>query len=100
LVFQGGSDFDQLGEAGSGASVYPSGFGALGSTGRALSRRALNEIFSSIFESQYLVGAAPPRGRSISNVSSGRAVAPLIGAVRSRTRAKRGRREAVLGRAR
>src|SRR5208283_3878995 len=57
----------------------------------AMSTSSRNEILLSTFESQYLVGAASPRGHSISNVSSGRAAAALIGAVRTRTRAKRER---------
>src|SRR5271169_945340 len=57
----------------------------------AMSTNSRNEIVLAIFESQYLVGAASPCGHSISNVSCGRAAAPLIGAVRTRTRAKRER---------
>jgi hypothetical protein len=41
-----------------------------------------------MFESQYLVGAVSPSGHSISNLSCGRAAAPVLGAVRTRTRAK------------
>jgi hypothetical protein len=40
-------------------------------------------------KSQYLVGAVSPGGHSINSVSSGRPAAALIGAVRTRTRAKR-----------
>ena len=57
----------------------------------AMSTSSRNEIVLATFESQYLVGAASPCGHSISNVSAGRAAAPLIGAVRTRTRAKRER---------
>src|SRR5262245_19832820 len=53
-----------------------------------------NLVFAGRFESQYLVGAASPGGHSINSVSSGRPAAPssrapLLGAVRTRTRAKR-----------
>jgi hypothetical protein len=57
----------------------------------AVSTSSRNEIVWATFEIQYLVDAASPCGHSISNVSSGRAAAPLIGAVRTRTRAKRER---------
>jgi hypothetical protein len=56
-----------------------------------MSTSSRNEILLSTFESQYLVGAASPCGHSISNVSSGRSAAALIGAVRTRARAKRER---------
>src|ERR1700730_16814898 len=42
-------------------------------------------------ESQYLVGSGSPLGHSINSVSSPRPAAPLIGAVRTCTRAKRER---------
>src|ERR1700746_2391268 len=55
----------------------------------AMSTRLRNLVLLVRFESQYLVGAASPGGHSISSVSSGRLAAPLMGAVRTRTRAKR-----------
>src|SRR5260370_39554167 len=57
----------------------------------ARSTRARNEMFSSTVASQYLVGSGSPLGHSISSVSSARPAAPLIGAVRTRTPAKRER---------
>jgi hypothetical protein len=57
----------------------------------AMSTRPRNEIFSSTVESQYFVGSASPSGHSISSVSSARPAAPLMGAVRTRVRAKRER---------
>src|SRR5437773_812791 len=62
----------------------------------AMSTSRRNERFLSRFESQYLVGAASPSGHSISSVSSARPAAPLIGAMRTRTRAKRERSEAAV----
>src|SRR5215471_17032147 len=57
----------------------------------AMSTSRRNEIVAAMFESQYLVGAVSPSGHSISNVSCGRAAAPVLGAVRTCTRAKRER---------
>src|ERR1700751_1531293 len=59
-----------------------------------ISTTSRNLVFAGRFESQYLVGAASPGGHSINSVSSGRPAAPssrapLLGAVRTRTRAKR-----------
>src|ERR1700674_4043164 len=54
-----------------------------------ISTRSRNLVLAGRFESQYLVGAASPGGHSINSVSSGRPAAALIGAVRTRTRAKR-----------
>src|SRR5215467_5340733 len=59
-----------------------------------ISTRSRNLVFAGRFESQYLVGTASPGGHSINSVSSGRPAAPssrvpLLGAVRTRTRAKR-----------
>src|SRR6516165_11371770 len=51
----------------------------------AMSTSSRNEIALATFESQYLVGAASPCGHSIRNVSSGRAAAPFIGAVRTQS---------------
>ena len=48
-------------------------------------------MFLSTVASQYLVGSRSPSGHSIKSVSSPRFAAPLIGAVRTRTRAKRER---------
>src|SRR6202048_3844799 len=48
-------------------------------------------MFFSTVASQYFVGCGSPTGHSINSVSSPRFAAPLIGAVRTRTRAKRER---------
>src|ERR1700686_4803054 len=48
-------------------------------------------MFFSTVASQYFVGSGCPTGHSINSVSSPRFAAPLIGAVRTRTRAKRER---------
>ena len=48
-------------------------------------------MFLSTVASQYFVGSRSPSGHSIKSVSSPRFAAPLIGAVRTRTRAKRER---------
>src|SRR5260370_42470470 len=58
----------------------------------ARSTRARNDLFLSTVASQYFVGSRSPSGHSLKSVSSPRFAAPLIGAVRTRTRAKRERR--------
>src|SRR5215470_5558253 len=55
----------------------------------ARSTRRRNGTSGSSVASQYLVGAGSSLGHSISSVSSPRREAPLIGAVRTRTRANR-----------
>src|SRR2546429_1669599 len=48
-------------------------------------------MFFSTVASQYFVGSGSPTGHSINSVSSPRFAAPRVGAVRTRTRAKRER---------